>query len=463
LSSSFIDVGVSKPADYSKEKIEELVKNAKGASCSGDERTPDIIFVQLESFFDVNLLKNVTYSENPISFYNYLETFCPHGYLTMPTVGAGTARTEFEILSGMSLEYFGFCEYPYKTILRKTACESICYNLSEYGYKSHAIHNNDATFYSRNTVFSALGFDTFTSIEYMPNVTYNAMGWAEDCVLTEEIVKALDSTKGSDFVFTITVQSHGKYYKIPASEGEHVITASGLWSEDDQASFEYFLRQLYEVDRFIEDLVNTLKARGEPVVLVLYGDHQPTFGYTEADLENGSYFQTGYVIWSNIELDAENRDLSAYQLSAYVTGLLGLDGGVINEYHHACMDYENQEEYLNGLWSLQYDALYGEKLAYGGVYPYDFSELTLGVEPVKISGFEINGNRFYVYGENFTAYSRVCINGSVIETEFVDEHTLVCSVLGKAPKESDLITVVQISALSESVSRPLSSSEAVEY
>lgn len=39
------------------------------------------------------------------------------------------------------------------------------------GYDTHVIHNNEADFYSRRTVFPMLGFDSFTSAEYMPDVT----------------------------------------------------------------------------------------------------------------------------------------------------------------------------------------------------------------------------------------------------------------------------------------------------
>ena len=69
----------------------------------------------------------------------------------------------------------------------------------------------------------------------------------------------------------------------------------------------------------------------------------------------------------------------------------------------------------------------------------------------------------YVYGENFTPYSRVRINGSSsgIDTEFVDENMLVCT--GRLPAAGDKIAVVQVSALTESVSHPLSSSDEVEF
>ena len=39
------------------------------------------------------------------------------GYCQVPTIGAGTANTEFEVITGMNLRYFGPGEYPYKTYL----------------------------------------------------------------------------------------------------------------------------------------------------------------------------------------------------------------------------------------------------------------------------------------------------------------------------------------------------------
>ena len=49
----------------------------------------------------------------------------------------------------------------------------------------------------------------------MTGVTYNPLGWERDDVLTGEIISALDSTDSPDFVFTVTVQGHGKYPSEP--------------------------------------------------------------------------------------------------------------------------------------------------------------------------------------------------------------------------------------------------------
>lgn len=165
------------------------------------EDVPNIIFLQLESFFDVNRLKDVTFSENPVPYFEELKETCPSGYFTAPSVGAGTANTEFEVITQMNVHDFGTGEYPYKTILQETPCESIAYDLKKLGLASHVIHNNTATFYDRNIVFPKLGFDSFTTLEYMNHVETNEIGWAKDKILTKEIVRALSETEERDLIY----------------------------------------------------------------------------------------------------------------------------------------------------------------------------------------------------------------------------------------------------------------------
>ena len=246
---SMLDLGIDKPSTYDSDDVSKIVDTVINAAAQnttvsenksslGDEGdTPNVIFLQLETFFDVSHLSNLRFSEDPIPNFTRLQKEYSTGYLTVPSIGAGTANTEFEVISGMSLNYFGVGEYPYKTILQKKPCESVCYDLGELGYKSHAIHNNTAVFYDRNLVFSNLGFDTFTSIEYMNDVEYTPMGWAKDNVLIGCIEDALDSTEGSDFVYTITVQSHGKY---PSDyNGVLPIKVTGFEDEATNRAFEY--------------------------------------------------------------------------------------------------------------------------------------------------------------------------------------------------------------------------------
>ena len=155
-----------------------------------EKKRPNIIFLQLESFFDPTLVNFLKISEDPIPTFRKLMKEYSSGYYKVPSVGAGTANTEFESITGMSLRYFGPGEYPYKSILKETTCESAPYVLKNLGYSTHAIHNNEANFYGRRNVFANLGFDSFTSEEYMSEQDdTNPNDWMRDRNLTKYIRK----------------------------------------------------------------------------------------------------------------------------------------------------------------------------------------------------------------------------------------------------------------------------------
>ena len=441
-----VDQGIDEPDFYSPDSINRLLADLEDTPDSG--LRPNIIMVQLESFFDVGYLNDLTFDENPIPVFTFLRENYSSGFLTVPSVGAGTANTEFEVLSGMSMGFFGMGEYPYKTILREEACETIATDLKELGYTAHAIHNNAGTFYGRDEVFAHLGFDTFTSIEFMENVEYNPIGWARDAVLTEEILKALDSTQERSFVFAITVQGHGKYQRGADSGELEDLNVSWEDHAGENEALAYYMSQLRETDAFIGELVAALELRDEPTVLVLYGDHLPSFNIDAEQLANGDIFETEYVIWNNLGLPAEDKDLSAYQLSAEVLRQLGMSGGVLSKYHQ---QRSGSEDYMDGLNLLAYDMLYGEFYCYGGENPYTASDLQMGVTPVIISDAVWADGVLTVYGESFTQWSCAAVDGEVLDTVFVDAGTLTAA-LKEPPEDGAVITVRQNAASSVTLS-----------
>ena len=105
----------------------------------------------------------------------------------------------------MGIRFFGLGEYPYKTVLKNTTCESAADDLGNIGYATHALHNNGGNFYGRAKVFSQMGFDTFTSKELMNITEYNEIAsWPTDNILIGETTKTLDSTPDqSDFLYTM--------------------------------------------------------------------------------------------------------------------------------------------------------------------------------------------------------------------------------------------------------------------
>lgn len=453
FATSLLDTGIDKPEDYSVETMASLAEDIeeetkedvspdaqKDSSIFADsQQEPNIVMVQLESFIDPNRLEGFTYSENPVPVFTELKENYTSGYLSVPAIGAGTANTEFEVLTGMSLDYFGPGEYPYKTILQQSTCESIAYNLKELGFGTHVIHNNTGTFYDRHLVFPNLGFDTFTSLEYMNHVEKNPLGWAKDTVLTTEILTALFSTEQRDFIYAISVQPHGKYPSVPLGDEQPITVSSTVLSEDELIPFSYYVNQVYEEDAFLRSLVQALETCGEPTILVLYGDHLPSISAAEDNMAKGDLLQTEYVIWDNIGLEEQDLDLKAYQLSASILKKLGIQSGFLNSFHQSFAETPRYQEYLE---LLEYDMLYGEKAVYGGSDGYRPTDMQMGIKPIALEQYRMLGSTLYVFGSEFTPYSRICINGDPADTVFISSGAIKADDLSL--EEEDQITVAQV-------------------
>ena len=442
FSTSVVGRGMNKPVDYSEETIDAigtLVNSASAKTNVDVENQPNIICVLLESFADPYEVNFLNMSEDPIPNFHYLEDNFSTGYLTVPVVGAGTANTEFEVLTGMSMQYFGTGEYPYKTILKQTDCESIASDLSRIGYGTHVVHNNTATFYSRNNAFSMMGFDSFTSKELMNITDYTPIGsWPTDDVLVGETVKAMDATEGqSDFVYTITVEGHGDYPTEKVLENPAILV-TGAADEASNNQWEYYVNMIHEVDDFIGDLITAVDERGEDTIIVFFGDHLPTMGLTDEDMKSGSIFKTKYITWNNMGLAKEDADITAYQLLAQVTGQVGIHEGTILRYHQTQAD---SETYLSGLENLQYDLLYGKRYAYNGEDLYPATELVMDVEDVAISSVRKNNysDTLTVYGSNFTKNTKIFVNGSKVSTKYLTP-TMISTDIANV-KDGDIITV----------------------
>lgn len=425
FTNTWLNTGIAAPRGYSSENIKniflpgELPEDINSLSTTGNtgngQKTPNIIMLQLESFFDPTLVKGLAFSEDPIPNFRKLKENFSSGFLIVPSIGAGTANTEFEVLSGMRVRFFGPGEYPYKSVLKDTTCETINFDLKRLGYSTHAIHNHRGAFYGRNNVFSNLGFDTFTSLEYMNKVIKTPKNWAKDGVLTDEIMSALESTENKDFVYTISVQGHGKYPTVKTLENP-AVTVEGIELESEAYAFEYYLQQIYEMDIFIDELTDTLKDYDEDTVLVMYGDHLPSLNLSDGDLVNNTVYETEYVIWSNFHMKKKDVTLHSYQLSAEVLGRLGISEGVLTTYHQ---NHNKDATYLQNLKALQYDMLYGKRYIYGGINPYHPTNLKMGVKEIKVDGIFVVGDKYYIKGQNFTPYSKISINDKVLDTIFL--------------------------------------------
>jgi phosphoglycerol transferase MdoB-like AlkP superfamily enzyme len=442
FSASLFNTGISEPNGYTKKAMAKIDKdgelNQTATSRSSDE-LPNIIVVQLESYFDVANAEFFTTSEDACPNLHNLYQNYSNGYFKVPSVGAGTANTEFEVLTGMNLRYFGPGEYPYKTYSKKHPTESAATALASLGYGTHALHDNTGNFYSRANVFNNMGFDTFTSKEFMNVLQTTENGWAKDEILTHHIMEAMDTTKQEDFVFTVSVQGHGNYPETQVIENPK-IKVEGIEDEALKNKWEYYVNQVYEMDQFVGDLIKAVEERNEPSVVVFYGDHLPTMGLKAEDLKSRYLYNTNYVIWDNIGLQKDDKNIPAYQLMSEVLNRLDIHSGTVFNYHQQRKGTKN---YLSDLELLQYDILYGKQYVYNGKAPITEGHMVMGIRNVSLSSIVPQLNSGYsLYGENFTKYSCVYVNGEKQKSSFLNNTRINLSETEL--KDGDVIQVGQV-------------------
>ncbi len=427
---TWLNKGISKPTGYSEDMVQDALttqelatQTSKTESKAEEKDFPNIIFLQLESFIDPDEVKTLKHDGEVVPYFKELKKKYSSGHLTVPAVGGGTANTEFEVMSGMSVRSFGPGEYPYKSILTDRTCESMAYDVKNLGMSAHVMHNHRGTFYNRNTVFPNLGYDTFTSLEYMNSVSKTPRNWSRDDVLTSEILGAMESTDTKDYVYAISVQGHGEYPRKKTVDDPDVTVSSDVMEEGLLNAYEYYIQQINEMDQFVKQLTEELENYDEDVVLVLYGDHLPALDMEDEDMESGSTYDTQYVLWSNFGLEKKDRDLNTYQLAAYVQQRIGMREGTMTVYHQDNWD-KPDATYLNNLELLEYDMLYGKQYIYGGENPFKTTDMKMGFRDIKINEIVEVGGIYYISGEGFTSFSKISLDGKVLDTIYLDSTIL---------------------------------------
>ena len=124
------------------------------------------------------------------------------------------------------------------------------------------------------------------------------------------------------------------------------------------------------------------------------------------------------MIWDNIGLAKEDRNIPSYQIMADVLDRLDIHSGTIFNYHQ---ERRKTKNYLADLELLQYDILYGEQYVYDGDLPITEGHMVMGIRDVTLESIIPHLEEgFSLYGQNFTKSSRVYVNGERQKTTFLN-------------------------------------------
>ena len=314
------------PEGYSKENV---IASLSGAAADPEipDTLPDIFFVMCESLFDPAKIDGLTIDGEVFPNLSALMREGYGGNLLVSQFGGGTAQTEYEVLTGYRAEDTSGGAYMTPGALKK-GMQSLPQLFREYGYYSEAMHPSSGQTYKRKRAYSFLGFDRGIFKEEMSEITAFIGDLPADSWFFPEILRQYEARPENRpyFSYIVTFQNHGGYiYRtVP-----HVIRVTGP-NEPALTEANNFVNGLALTDQAIGDFCETLRASDRPVVVVLFGDHCPSYSLFDSHPGSGPDAQyrshtTPLLIWSNFGLDLSGlpQTITTYRLAAEIANLLG--------------------------------------------------------------------------------------------------------------------------------------------
>ncbi|KQN98988.1 LTA synthase family protein [Paenibacillus sp. Leaf72] len=245
-------------------------KDAKGKLAAkqpvqfGTAAGKNLIVLQMEAFqkFPIHLKvdgQEITPTLNQLADEGY---YFPHVY---QQIGQGNT-SDAEFMSNTSIYPVG--SEAMSKGYGDRAFPSLPKLLQEKGYDTATFHINNVTFWDRDKLYPALGFDAYYDKPYYTDDHFNDFG-ASDEELYRVGVQKLAEMKQPFYAQFVTASSHFPF-KVPADR----VT---LTLPDSLAGTQLgdYLTAIHYTDYAIGTLISKLKEQGlwDNTVLVMYGDH----------------------------------------------------------------------------------------------------------------------------------------------------------------------------------------------
>lgn len=323
---------------------------------------PDIIVIMDEAFSDLSVNGDVRTNEDPVPNLNALKKESLQGYAYVSVFGAGTSNTEFEFLTGNPMAFLPPASNAYQLYIQKSQ-PGLVQTLKDRGYTTHAFHPYFRGNWNRPRVYESMGFDDYYGIEDMfsrefvdqytnnPNAKYTLgklledEGKSGDVFLRRYVSDAYDFSElitryeerdktKPYFMFNVTMQNHSPY-DLTMEDRYKKISLEGM--KADYPKTEQYLQIIHQTDAALGDLVAYFKSVERPVILLFFGDHQPSIEnefYEELTgtdpnrmegTQNMNRYATRFMLWANYDIPKGWIDrISVNYLKALVLENTGL-------------------------------------------------------------------------------------------------------------------------------------------
>lgn len=332
FASKFKEISSPKPDHYSTELIDELAGQYAQDGSEDSSDPPHIIVIMNEAFSDLSVLGEFTTNTEVTPFLSSLKENMISGYALASVFGGNTANSEYEFLTGNSMAWLSPNVVPYQQYVRSSTYSMASYLKTSCDYKCIALHPYLASNWNRPATYGNFGFDSWYFIEDFPQEDL-IREHVSDQEMFEFLIKTFEAEKDDPlFLFGITMQNHGGYL-YTGDNFDPQISLSDL--KEDYPDVEQYLSLLHETDKAMEYLITYFQNIEDDVILVFFGDHQPTFtdsfyeaiSETTADTLDAQQqrYKVPFFIWANYDIEETYVDCTSLNyLSSYVYDAAGI-------------------------------------------------------------------------------------------------------------------------------------------
>ena len=262
---------VEKPADYSHDKVLELMEQYPALEGDPDRQPTNLIVIMNESFADFTVFDDFEASEDPTPFLHSLEENTVKGWMYAPVTGGGTATVEFEYLTGFSSLFQPPHTVAYQLYVEE-GMPSLAAVAGSQGYETTAFHPYKSSGWNRVLAYDYLDFDRQMYEEDVVD-PYYIRHYVSDRSDYEMIFRTTREQEGNTFFFNVTMQNHSGYAQ-GWNNLERTIDLPDRLARTDSSARQYFALAR-ESDDALRELIGYYSQQEEPTMVVFFGDHQP--------------------------------------------------------------------------------------------------------------------------------------------------------------------------------------------
>lgn len=306
-----------KPDGYSVERVEALAEEyITGTDMEKQEtKMPHLVVIMNESFADYSDIgEGIDFSEDCMPFIHGLTKNTIKGTAYASIFGANTPNSEYEFLTGNTMGFLPESSVGFNVFVRGNM-PSLASQLKSLGYTTLAMHPYRGTNYRRHIVYPQIGFDAYYDRKHFMSPQYIRRYISDETLykrIIREFEKHVEESDDPLFSYNVTIQNHGGY---TASSVQNLKTNIRVLNEDvDTFQVQQYANLIKASDEAFEQLIEYFSSREEPVVVVMFGDHQASLGTATYEHLIGKEekltpeelmekYKIPFVAWANYDIE----------------------------------------------------------------------------------------------------------------------------------------------------------------